>query len=50
MKTTLAALKEERQTLQDKISALGQDEETQFELDLVSKNIKTMEEKIAKLE
>ena len=50
MKTTLAALKEERQTLQDKISALGPSEETQFELDLVSKNIKTMEEKIAKLE
>ena len=50
MKTTLNALKEERSTLQEKMKMLGEDEDTKFELDLVSKNIKTMEEKIAKLE
>ena len=47
MRTTLAALKEERSTLEEKIKMLGQDEDTKFELDLVSKNIKTMEEKIS---
>ena len=36
--------------MQEKMKMLGEDEDTKFELDLVSKNIKTMEEKIAKLE
>ena len=50
MRSTLAALKEERATLEEKLKVLGEDEDTKFELDLVSKNIRTMEEKIAKLE
>ena len=50
MRSTLAALNEERATLQEKLKVLGEDEDTKFELDLVSKNIRTMEEKIAKLE
>ena len=49
MKATLAALKEERSTLEEKMKMLGEDEDTRFELDLVTKNIRTMEEKIANL-
>lgn len=48
MKNTLAALKEEKSTLEDKLKRNKTDTDTQFELELVTKNIATLMEKIAK--
>lgn len=48
MRTTLAALKEEKTTLEDKLRRNKADADTQFELELVSKNIATLTDKIAK--
>ena len=48
MRTTLAALKEEKQNLEDRLKRNHNDTDTAFELDLVQKNISTLTEKIAK--
>lgn len=48
MKVTLAALKEEKLQLEAKLKRDKTDTETQFELDLVHKNIATLNDKIAK--
>jgi len=48
MKKTLAFLKEEKQSLEVKLKKNRNDADTQFELELVQKNIQTLQEKIAK--
>ena len=45
---TLRALENEKQTLLQNAQACGMDEQTQFDLDLVSKNIATVQGKIEK--
>ena len=48
MKNTLAALKEEKSTLEEKLKINKADTDTQFELELVTKNIATLMDKILK--
>jgi predicted nuclease with TOPRIM domain len=48
MKNTLAALKEEKSTLEEKLKRNKTDTDLQFELELVTKNIATLTEKITK--
>jgi hypothetical protein len=48
MKNTLAALKEEKSTLEEKLKRNRTDTDLQFELELVQKNIQTLVEKIGK--
>jgi ribosomal protein S15P/S13E len=48
MKVTLASLQEEKNALQEKLKRNRTDTDTQFDLELVQKNIQTLMEKISK--